>query len=124
MAAPMDEVVRGFRDMAKGALISKRSNRERISPVYTSHLKPFSPALYYGMGVAVSQGWQFQNPFLDGYTGIAAYFIVGMLKSAFSRTPPLGQRWVTVLIFVQNRTPSVPCWLTSPNADRFQPPNV
>lgn len=73
MAAPMAEIVRGFRDMAKGALISKQSNRERISPVSTSHLKPFTPALYYGMGIAVSQGWQFQNPFLDGYTGIAAY---------------------------------------------------
>ena len=43
---------------------------------------------------------------------------------SFSRTPPLGQRCVTVLIFVQKRTPSVPCWLTSPKAERFQPPKV
>jgi D-alanyl-D-alanine carboxypeptidase len=73
MAAPMDEVVRGFRLMAKGALISRRANRERISPAATAHLKPFTPSLFYGMGIDVSNGWQFQNPFLDGYTGIAAY---------------------------------------------------
>jgi CubicO group peptidase (beta-lactamase class C family) len=73
MAAPMAEVVRGFREMAKGALISPRSNRERISPVNTAHLKPFSPSLFYGLGIEVSHGWQFQNPYLDGYTGIAAY---------------------------------------------------
>lgn len=73
MAAPMDDVVRGFRAMAQGALISKRANRERISPAGTAHLKPFTPSLYYGMGIDVSNGWQFQNPFLDGYTGIAAY---------------------------------------------------
>jgi CubicO group peptidase (beta-lactamase class C family) len=73
MAAPMAEVVRGFRAMAEGALISTRSNRERISPANTAHLKPFSPSLYYGLGIDVSNGWQFQNPYLDGYTGIAAY---------------------------------------------------
>jgi len=28
------------------------------------------------------------------------YFIVGILKSGFSRTPPFGQRAVTVLILV------------------------
>ncbi|HEX4307860.1 MAG TPA: serine hydrolase domain-containing protein [Solirubrobacterales bacterium] len=73
MAAPMAEVVRGFRDMAKGALISRRSNRERTSPAYSAHLAPFTPELFYGLGIDVSHGWQFQNPFLDGYTGIAAY---------------------------------------------------
>ncbi|HVX33990.1 MAG TPA: serine hydrolase domain-containing protein [Solirubrobacterales bacterium] len=73
MAAPMAEVVRGFRAMAKGALISRRSNRERISPANTAHLKPFTPGLFYGMGIDISHGWQFQNPFLNGYTGIAAY---------------------------------------------------
>ena len=35
-----------------------------------------------------------------------------------------GQRWVIVLTFVQNITPSMPCWLVSPKAERFQPPNV
>ena len=40
------------------------------------------------------------------------------------RGEPSGQRWVTVLTLVQNLTPSVPYWLVSPKALRFQPPNV
>jgi D-alanyl-D-alanine carboxypeptidase len=74
MAANMSDTVRGFRAMARGELISKQANRERISPENTENLKPFSPSLYYGLGVTRSAtGWQFQNPFIDGYTGIAAY---------------------------------------------------
>jgi CubicO group peptidase (beta-lactamase class C family) len=73
MTATMADAVRGFRDMARGALISKQSNRERISNANTGHLKPFSPTNYYGLGVLVQNGWQYQNPFIDGYTGLAAY---------------------------------------------------
>ncbi|HEY2054638.1 MAG TPA: serine hydrolase domain-containing protein [Solirubrobacterales bacterium] len=73
MTATMGDTVRGFRAMARGALISKRANRERTEPI-TAHLAPFSPKLYYGLGVTAQPGgWQFQNPFIDGYTGIAAY---------------------------------------------------
>jgi D-alanyl-D-alanine carboxypeptidase len=73
MTATMGDAVRGFRDMARGALISKQSNQERISPANTAHLKPFSAHSYYGLGVLVQNGWQYQNPFIDGYTGLAAY---------------------------------------------------
>jgi hypothetical protein len=59
--------------MARGALISKQANRERISPSNTSNLKPFSKSFYYGLGILVQNEWQFQNPFIDGYTGLAAY---------------------------------------------------
>ena len=68
----MGDAVRGFRAMASGALISKRANRERTAPI-TPYLPPFSSKLYYGLGITVANGWQFQNPFIDGYTGIAAY---------------------------------------------------
>ena len=51
--------------------------------------------------------------------------IVGMTNAlAPSPTPPSGQRCVTVLTLVQNFTPSMPCWLVSPNALRFHPPKV
>jgi D-alanyl-D-alanine carboxypeptidase len=73
MTATMADTVRGFRDMARGALISKRANAERISPANTENLKPFSPSFYYGLGILDQNEWQFQNPFIDGYTGIAAY---------------------------------------------------
>ena len=49
------------------------------------------------------------------------YFIVGIWNSAPSLMP-LGQRLVTVLVRVQKRMESVPCWLRSPKALAFQPP--
>src|SRR3546814_14882664 len=49
---------------------------------------------------------------------------VGMRKAFSPDAAPSGQRWVTVLILVQKRTPSVPYWLVSQNALRFQPPKV
>ena len=73
LTSPMADAVRGFRAMARGALISKHANRERLSPANTAYLPPFSPNLYYGLGVTYANGWQLQNPFIDGYTGTAAY---------------------------------------------------
>jgi D-alanyl-D-alanine carboxypeptidase len=73
MTSPMADAVRGFRAMARGELISKQANLERLSPSNTAHLAPFKPDLYYGLGVTYANGWQFQNPFIDGYTGTAAY---------------------------------------------------
>ena len=53
------------------------------------------------------------------------YAIVGMTNAFSSPTPaPSGQRCVTVLVLVQKRTPSMPCWLMSPKPDRFQPPKL
>jgi CubicO group peptidase (beta-lactamase class C family) len=72
VTSTMGDAVRGFRAMARGALISPHANRERTAPT-TAHLKPFTSSLYYGLGITVANGWQFQNPFIDGYTGIAAY---------------------------------------------------
>ena len=52
--------------------------------------------------------------------------MVGMTKelAAGPSRSVSGQRAVTVLTLVQNFTPSMPCWLVSPNAERFQPPKV
>ena len=51
--------------------------------------------------------------------------IVGMTKLESACSSSLsGQRPVTVLTLVQNFTPSMPCWLVSPKAERFQPPKV
>ena len=52
------------------------------------------------------------------------YPIVGMTKALPPSGEPSGQRWVMVLTLVQNFTPSMPCWLVSPKADRFQPPKL
>ncbi len=72
MAATIGDVTRGAREVYGGDLISARADRERLEPL-TAHMAPFNPHLYYGLGIDVGNGWQFQNPFLDGYTGISAY---------------------------------------------------
>jgi sterol desaturase/sphingolipid hydroxylase (fatty acid hydroxylase superfamily) len=53
-----------------------------------------------------------------------SYPIVGMTNEFPPSTEPSGQRWVIVLTLVQNFTPSMPCWLVSPNAERFHPPKL
>ncbi|HET7446202.1 MAG TPA: serine hydrolase domain-containing protein [Solirubrobacterales bacterium] len=103
MTATMGDTVRGFRAMARGALISKQANRERISPAYTSHLEPFSPSLYYGLGITVQKnGWQLQNPFIDGYTGIAAYLpaqdlSLGVVTTQLPQSSANGVSYATAL---------------------------
>lgn len=69
----MADAVHGFRETSRGALISKQANRERLSPSNSSHLGTFNSRSYYGLGLLVNNGWQLQNPFIDGYTGLAAY---------------------------------------------------
>jgi CubicO group peptidase (beta-lactamase class C family) len=72
MASTMADAVHGFRDMARGELISAHANRERLAPT-TVGMGPFNPQIYYGFGMTVADGWQFQNPFLNGYTGAVGY---------------------------------------------------
>ena len=72
MSSTMADVVHGARELGRGTLISPRSDRERIAPT-TAGFPPFSKSLYYGLGITVANGWEFQNPFVDGYTGAAAY---------------------------------------------------
>ena len=62
-------------------------------------------------------------PVVVATVGFHGYRIVGMTKLE-SPTSPSGQRAVTVFTFVQNFRPSMPCWLVSPKAERFQPPKV
>lgn len=73
MTSTMADTVRGFREMSRGALISRQSNKERLSPSNTAGLGIFNSSAYYGLGLLVNNEWQIQNPFIDGYTGIAAY---------------------------------------------------
>lgn len=72
MASTMADAVRGAREIGRGALISPRANRERLAPI-TAGMAPFNKQLYYALGISVINGWQVQNPFLNGYTGAVAY---------------------------------------------------
>jgi CubicO group peptidase (beta-lactamase class C family) len=73
MTSPMADVVRGARELGRGALISAQSNRERVAPTSVGKIPQFTKHLYYALGITLANGWEFQNPFIDGYTGISAY---------------------------------------------------
>jgi CubicO group peptidase (beta-lactamase class C family) len=73
MASPMADVVRGARELGRGALISAQANKERIAPTSVGVIPKFTKHLYYALGITLANGWEFQNPFIDGYTGASAY---------------------------------------------------
>ena len=73
MTSTMADVVRGAREIGRGALISARSNAERIAPTSVGKIPVFTKHRYYALGITLANGWEFQNPFIDGYTGASAY---------------------------------------------------
>jgi hypothetical protein len=72
MSGTIADVTRTARAIGTGALLSKRASRERFAPI-TAHMPPFNTRLYYALGILLDNGWQIQNPVIDGYTGIMAY---------------------------------------------------
>jgi D-alanyl-D-alanine carboxypeptidase len=72
MTATIGDIVKSAKAIGTGALISRRAARERVAPV-TARFPGFSRRLYYALGILVANGWQFQNPEMQGYTAISAY---------------------------------------------------
>jgi hypothetical protein len=102
MASTIADAVHGVRDIGRGEGISARANRERLAPT-TADLPPFNPQLYYGLGITVANGWQFQNPFLDGYTGAAGYLpaqdlSVGIVTTQIPRSSDSPTNFANVLL--------------------------
>ena len=102
MASTIADAVHGVRDIGRGEGISARANRERLAPT-TADLPPFNPQLYYGLGITVANGWQFQNPFLDGYTGAAGYLpaqdlSVGIVTTQLPRSSDSPTNFANVLL--------------------------
>ncbi len=101
MTSTMVDVVRGARELGRGALISPPANRERIAPTSVG-IPPFTKSLYYGLGITLANGWEFQNPFIDGYTGISAYLkaqdlTVGIVTTQLPQSSANGVSNATVL---------------------------
>lgn len=89
MSATIGDVARTARAVGSGELISPAASRERFAPT-TAVFPKFSPELYYGLGIVVSGDWSYQNPMLDGYTGVMAYLPAGKLSVAIvSTTKPV-----------------------------------
>ncbi|OJU85008.1 MAG: hypothetical protein BGO11_04480 [Solirubrobacterales bacterium 70-9] len=102
MAATMKDVVRATRALDRGELISAHANRERIAPTL-AHTAPFTPHLYYGLGAQVADGWQFQNPFLNGWTGAVGYLpsqdlSVGIVTTQLPSSSASETNFATVLL--------------------------
>jgi CubicO group peptidase (beta-lactamase class C family) len=66
------DIARLARAIGTGELISRRSRHEMFAPD-TAGYPGFSSELYFGLGVNVVGSWAFQNPVINGYTGIMAY---------------------------------------------------
>lgn len=71
MSATIGDVARTARAIGSGELISTGAARERLAPT-TAVFPKFSAEFYYGLGIVVSGEWTYQNPMLDGYTGVMA----------------------------------------------------
>jgi D-alanyl-D-alanine carboxypeptidase len=102
MAATMGDVVRGARELGRGALLPPRQNDERLEPI-TAGMGPFTDSLYYGLGISVANGWQVQNPFLNGYTGAVAYLpgkdlTIGIVTTQLPRSASSSTNFATVLL--------------------------
>lgn len=90
MTGTVADVTRTARAIGTGALLSRHASSERFAPI-TAHMAPFNSRLYYALGILVDNGWQIQNPVIDGYTGIMAYLpsrgiSVGLLTTQLPRS--------------------------------------
>jgi D-alanyl-D-alanine carboxypeptidase len=89
MSATIGDVARTARAIGSGELLSPAASRERLAPT-TAVFPKFSPEFYYGLGIVVSGDWSYQNPMLDGYTGVMASLPARKLSVAIvSTTKPV-----------------------------------
>lgn len=102
MASPMADVVRGARAIGRGELISAHADAERTAPTSVG-IPPFTKKLYYALGITIANGWEFQNPFIDGYTGVSAYLksqdiSVGIVTTQLPQSSANGVGNATILL--------------------------
>jgi D-alanyl-D-alanine carboxypeptidase len=102
MTSPMADVVRGARELGRGALISSAADRERIAPTSVG-IGSMTKHLYYALGITLANGWEFQNPFIDGYTGVSAYLraediSVGIVTTQLPQSASNGVGNATILL--------------------------
>lgn len=72
MTSDLHDIGRWAAALGTGSLVSKRSHARQVAPT-TVGLGPLTKEFFYGLGLAVSNGWVFSAPGLMGYTGVAAY---------------------------------------------------
>jgi D-alanyl-D-alanine carboxypeptidase len=88
MTATIGDSIRSAKALGTGALVSAEAQRQRLAPITIGLGGPdnFSNAYYYGLGLRVSNSWQFQNPHLNGFNSISAYLPSRRIAVALSVT--------------------------------------
>ena len=119
MITTLGDLGRFARAVGAGTLLSAKSRRALVAPT-TVGLGGNAPDLYFGMGLAVANGWMVQNPGFAGWNAIFAHLPSRRLSivvlTTLGRTSPAGVHFSTVLFkqLVRYLTPDVPI------PDRFQ----
>jgi len=72
MSGTIGDVIRTARAVGTGALLSRKSSRERFAQP-PAGIWPSPRSFYFGLGILVANGWYVQNPTLNGYTGAMGY---------------------------------------------------
>ena len=71
--------------IGQGTLLSAASHRAMIAPV-SLITPPGQPPVYYGIGVALTNSWVFQQPLFFGYQGLMAYLPAKKIAIAITTT--------------------------------------
>ncbi len=90
MTATIADVIRSAKATGTGALVSGKASGERFEPI-TAGLPgipgpQFDQNYYYGLGIVVLNGWQFQNPQINGFASIGAYLPSRKISLAVTAT--------------------------------------
>uniref|UniRef100_UPI000D43AC47 serine hydrolase domain-containing protein n=1 Tax=unclassified Variovorax TaxID=663243 RepID=UPI000D43AC47 len=85
MTGTVPDVMRSAAAIATGRLVSPKSFAQLLAP-RTAGLAPMTAERYYGLGILVSDGWVFQNPFFFGYSGVMAYLPAQKISIAVTTT--------------------------------------
>lgn len=85
MTSNIHDVLKSATAVGTGALISPESFKLQLAPT-TSKFKPWSDTSYYGLGLAVIDGWVVQNPSFAGYAATMAYLPARKLAIAVAAT--------------------------------------
>ncbi len=72
MTSTAGDMIKEIRAIGSGRLFSRSAGRQLTTP-HSSGLPGDPPAIDYGLGVDVANGWMLQNPQANGYIGLLAY---------------------------------------------------
>jgi hypothetical protein len=118
MTSNVHDVIKSAKAIGSGRLLSRRAAREQVAS-YTVGLPGMSATFYYGLGINVAPPWRFQNPVLNGYSGIMAYLPDRRLSIAIvSMTGPRspGDESFSAVLFRQIAAYLAPEHPLAPNA--------